>query len=44
MNPNRTVHLTQEDTGRMNAVVILLLANVIVLIGTIAFILIRVAQ
>jgi hypothetical protein len=42
MNP--TQHLTQEDTGRMSAVVILLLANVIVLIGTIAFILVKVAQ
>jgi hypothetical protein len=42
MNPNQ--HLTQEDTGRMNAVAILLLANVIVLIGTIAIILIKAAQ
>jgi hypothetical protein len=40
MNP--TQHLTPEDTSRMNAVVILLLSNVIVLIGTIAFILIKV--
>jgi hypothetical protein len=42
MNP--TQHLTQEDTSRMSAVVILLLANVIVLIGAIALILIGVAQ
>jgi hypothetical protein len=40
MNPDQ--HLTPEDTSRMNAVAILLLANVIVLIGTIAFILIKV--
>jgi hypothetical protein len=40
MNPNQ--HLTHEDTSRMSAVVILLLSNVIVLIGTIAFILIKV--
>jgi hypothetical protein len=40
MNPDQ--HLTPEDTGRMNAVVILLLANVIVLIGTIAIILFKV--
>jgi hypothetical protein len=42
MNPNQ--HLTQEDTSRMGAVCYILLANVIVLIGAIALILIGVAQ
>jgi hypothetical protein len=40
MNPNQ--HLTQEDTGRMTLVCYVVLANVIVLIGAIALILIKV--